>query len=290
MQYNFNSGLLPYSVKNANGYYYYSNSIGPELPPFLYIAEDGDYSGVKLTTPPWTSHFDPWSIDQVFRGSWSNDSDYLSFITFNKSVRSSRILSHDDQLSFEYYSHGDLLLADGGEDRNVLGSNSLWGSEEVQHNDIAIEDPRTPFTKSAWANSPARGIYKGNSYVDIKSPSYIKFIADTPWMQAVSAMVTMTQVPDGTLYSNQPQDAMSLSSPIAYERTILYPDNDYFLVVDRMEGTQPWIYRVIFRPSSLSITPTTSGSKIRYVNGALSIGGSSYNWLNIPYNSERYLT
>ena len=124
--------------------------------------------------------------------------------------------------------------------------------------------------------------------MDIKSPSYIKFIADTPWMQAVSAMVTMTQVPDGTLYSNQPQDAMSLSSPIAYERTILYPDNDYFLVVDRMEGTQPWIYRVIFRPSSLSITPTTSSSKIGNVNGALSIGGSSYNWLNIPYNSERY--
>ena len=29
-------------------------------------------------------------------------------------------MSHHDQLSFEYYSRGDLLLADGGEEKFVL--------------------------------------------------------------------------------------------------------------------------------------------------------------------------
>ena len=180
-----------------------------------------------------------------------NTSDYLSFITYNKSTRSSRVLSHDDQLSFEYYSKGDLLLADAGEYRNILGSNSLFGAEEVHHNTIAIEDPRTPFTKSVWANSPARGIFKGYDYIDIQSPSSIQVIADTPWMEAVCANVTWSEVSDGSLLSSgYPTNGVGLLlSLIGYGRTVLYPDDDYFVVVDRAEGSQSWVYRDIFRPS-----------------------------------------
>jgi hypothetical protein len=86
----------------------------------------------------------------------------------------------------------------------------------------------------------------------------------------------------------------SLSTPIQYERTILYPDTDYFVIVDRMEGTQPWIYRNIFRPTSLSITPTAdtkiagkSGeSEIGHVNGALKIGSTPYDWQSLPFKTE----
>jgi hypothetical protein len=86
----------------------------------------------------------------------------------------------------------------------------------------------------------------------------------------------------------------TLSSPVNYERTILYPDSDYFVIVDRMEGTEPWIYRNIFRPTSLSITPTTDANKdgvyaqseVGHVNGALTIGSTPYNWQSLPYKTE----
>jgi hypothetical protein len=89
-------------------------------------------------------------------------------------------------------------------------------------------------------------------------------------------------------------DDQALSSPIQYERTIMYPESDYFVVVDRMEGTQPWIYRNIFRPTSLMVTPTIdankdgsySQSEVGHVNGALTIGSTPYNWQALGYKAE----
>ena len=286
LQYNYDAGLLPYAIQNDHEYYAYSHDIGPELPPFLYIIEYGDYSGVSKAYPTWTSHFDAGSIEQVFRGSWSNTSDYLSLITFNQTVRDNRELGHEDQLSFEYYSKGDLLLADAGEDRNILGSNSLFGAEEVHHNTIAIEDPRTPFTKSVWANSPARGIFKGDSEDSIVAPTTIQSTVNTPWMEAVCANVTWSEVSDGSLSSGYPTNGVGLSSSIGYGRTVLYPDDDYFVVVDRAEGSQSWVYRDIFRPSSLSISPSVSSGSVGHVDGSLFLNGSLYNWQGLSYNSE----
>jgi len=108
-------------------------------------------------------------------------------------------------------------------------------------------------------------------------------------MQLIQTSATITSVMVGTLGSSQ-----TLSSPIYYERTILYPDSDYFVVVDRMEGTETWVYRNIFRPTSLMITPTVDANKdgsyaeseVGHVNGALTIGSTPYNWQSLPYKKE----
>ncbi len=44
----------------------------------------------------------------------TDDADWLSLVTFNKISQGNRDMMHNDQLSIEYYSRGDLLLADGG--------------------------------------------------------------------------------------------------------------------------------------------------------------------------------
>ena len=88
--------------------------------------------------------------------------------------------------------------------------------------------------------------------------------------------------------------AQDLSTPIHYSRTILYPESDYFIIIDRMEGTEPWIYRNIFRPTSLMVTPTVdtnndgvyAESEVGHVNGALTIGSTPYNWQALPYKVE----
>ncbi len=61
-----------------------------------------------------------------------------------------------------------------------------------------------------------------------------------------------------------------------------------------MEGTEPWIYRNIFRPTSLMVTPTIDANKdgiykiseVGHVNGNLTIGSTSYNWQALPYKIE----
>ncbi|MCG2723686.1 PGF-pre-PGF domain-containing protein, partial [archaeon] len=230
------STLLPYSSE-----YLY-------VPTYLLYIVYGDYASVERKPPQWTSHFDTKSIRQVFRGSWLNDSDWLSFMTWNHTSDSNRDMLHHDQFSFEYYSRGDLLLADGGEDKYVL--DKLYGDSEIHHNGIAIENPRSPFSSSTWADSAARGIFKGST-LTLTTPSQISQLLQLSWIEIVDANVTAGNVTSDT--STSVKEA--LSSPIEYSRTIIYP-KDYFIVIDRMEGSETWTYRNIFRPTSLNITPT----------------------------------
>lgn len=276
-----NSELLPYS--DVMDHIYYNTELPDAL---LYLVYD-DYRSTPRAYPAWTSRLDTHSIYQVFRADWSEDSDWLSLITFLDEIKSRgyRLLAHHDQLGFEYYARGDLLLADAGEDRNVL--DKYYGRSEVHHNTISIEDPRHPFGPSTWANSVARGIFKGSSS-SLRTPAYIQSIVQTPWMEMVDASLTISEVMK-TLDTGQ-----RLSSPIEYERTVMYPDKDYFIIIDRFEGAEPWVYRNIFRPASLSITPTRDPGlsddfyedDVGNVNGNLVIGNVTIDWLSQPYKEE----
>jgi len=265
-----NSELLPY-VKSED-----SAEIS-----LLYLIYN-NYSTIPRENPSWTSHFDPTSFYQVFRGSWQNDSDWLSLITWPEGLytRRGRDMGHHDQLSFEYYSRGDLLLADGGENKGVL--DKYYGAYGIFHNTILIEDPRTPFGTSSWSDSQARGIFKGNAN-GLTTPVYIKNIINTSWMESVDINATLEKVIGSSWACSQ-----SLSSPINYERAILYPEKDYFAIIDRLEGSEPWVYRNLFRPTSLNITPSTgtTESEVGHVNIDLTIGSTPYNWLSLPYKTE----
>jgi hypothetical protein len=277
-----NSNLLPYSKEASHIYY------DTELPDALYYLVTLDYSKVSRSNPPYSSHLDDDSVYQVIREGWTTDSDWLSLVTYgdDASTYSWRSAAHHDQMSIEYYSRGDLLLADAGEDRYIL--DKTYGRGESSHNTIAIEDPRQPFTASSWANSNARGIFKGTR-AGVETPADINILGQAPWMIIADADTTISEV-ISTFDTGQ-----NLSSPIWYERTVMYPDRDYMIIVDRMESTETWGYRTIFRPSSLSITPTQDkngdglyiGSEIGHVNLDLAIGSiSPYNWLSMAYKKE----
>jgi hypothetical protein len=246
----------------------------------------GNYDSIPRTFPTTTSHLDSASIYQVFRENWNDDADWLSLVTFNKFSRSNRDMLHNDQLSIEYYSRGDLLLADAGEDKYLLDRN--YGGKEIHHNTISIENPRTSFGVSPWSGSSSAGIYKGDA-TGLVTPATVDTIIQMPWVQMIQTQVMVTAVMPLS-YANR----VTLSSPINYERTILYPDSDYFIIVDRMEGTESWVYRNIFRPTSLTITPTADAnrdgvyaeSEVGHVNGALTIGSTPYNWQSLAYKTE----
>jgi hypothetical protein len=274
------STILPYS------YILGGKSTGGNSNELLYCVY-GNYASLPRTFPTNTSHLDKNSMYQVFRENWNNDADWLSLVTSNEDDRSNRDMMHDDQLSIEYYGHGDLLLADAGENKYVLDRN--YGYFDIHHNTISLENPRSSFSVSPWSGSSSAGIFKGSSYGGITTPVTVSTIVQESWMQLIQTNVPVNYVMTKTLGNTE-----QLSSPVNYERTILYPDSDYFVIVDRMEGTEPWVYRNIFRPTSLSITPTVdtnkdgvySASEVGHVNGALTIGSTPYNWQSLPYKTE----
>ena len=269
------STILPYSRTFTGA----SSSI-------LYCVYE-NYSTVPRSYPNTTSHLDINAIYQVFRGSWKQDADWLSIITWNYVSNSNRDMAHHDQASIEYYSHGDLLLADAGEDKDIL--DRYYGKYETHHNTIALEDPRNPFTPAPWSNSSARGIYKGDTNQGQVSPALVQSALQTPWMEFIDVNTEIKKV-IGSGFGN----SQALSSPVYYNRAILFPGSDYFIIIDRMEGTQPWVYRTIFRPTSLTITPTKdtnkdgkySISEVGHVKGTMTIGSTFFDWQALPYKNE----
>ena len=145
--------ILPYS-------YIFGGKFGGCLSSTLLYSVWGKYDSIPRTFPTNTSHFDPTAFYQVFRENWNDDSDWLSLITWNEITAENREMMHNDQLSIEYYSRGDLLLADAGEPKYVLERS--YGYTDIHHNTIAIENPRTPFPVSPWSGSTSQGIFKGN--------------------------------------------------------------------------------------------------------------------------------
>jgi hypothetical protein len=248
----------------------------------LYCVYQGEYPTITRSFPINTSHLDPAGNYQVFRNSWSNDSDWMSLVTWNYKTYTNRNMDHQDQLGFEYYSRGDLLLADGGEVKHIL--DTPYGYYDVFHNTISLENPRTAFPVQPWSGSTSAGILKGDKNTNLITPATIGSIIQVPWMQLMKTNITITQVNTQGLGAGT-----KLSSPIQYERTIMYPVSDYFIVIDRLQGTEPWIYRNIFRPSSLMVTPTTNttdASKTGHVNGTLTIGSTPIDWQGLTYKKE----
>jgi MYXO-CTERM domain-containing protein len=261
----------------------------------LFYCTFGNYAAVPRAFPTTLSHLDPHAITQLIRGSWADDADWLSLITFNKETGSNRDMAHHDQLSFEYYSRGDLLLADGSEPKSLsfLDGPEMNGKVEVFHNTIAMEDPRSPFPKSPWTGSSSLGIYKGGNSYGLITPPRIDTIVQVPWAQALQARVSISDLISTKLLRDLP-DKLRVSSTVEYTRTIIYPESDYFIVVDRMEGTESWTYRNIFRPTSLMVTPTVDANKdgtyaeseIGHVNGVLTVGPNAYDWQKLAFKTE----
>ncbi|EHQ34326.1 PKD domain-containing protein [Methanoplanus limicola] len=268
------NNLLPYSYEND------------EMPYIYFYMVYGNYKNIAPSPPTWTDHLSPDASYQVFRENWETDSDWLSLMTFNGKTNSNRDSAHHDQLSIEYYGEGNLLLADAGENKYVLDTH--YGPYGFQHNSIAIENPAAPYPVSSWSDSESRGVYKGN-FLGVYTPVTVENIVQTPWTDMLTARETINHV-----IGDEWSDPYVLASPVDYSRTIIHNDNDYFVLFDRLEGNSELVYRNVFRPASLDITPTRdlngdyaySESETGHVNGNLKLGGTAYDWLSLPYKTE----
>jgi hypothetical protein len=270
------SNALNY-LDNINSYDIlpYSTEVGGITTSLGYCTYQ-DYSSVPRSFPSYTSYLNRDGIYQVFRSDWGTDADWMSLVTYNVETNSNRDTAHHDQLSYEYYSRGDLLMADGGEIK--YSPDPIYGEYETFHNTVAIENPRNPYSALAETNSAARAIYKGDA-TGLQTPVSFNNLIQTSWFEALDMGANITQ-----LINTDWGDPLSLSSPIRYKRSVLFPEKEYFIVIDRLEGSESWIYRNVFRFTSLNIIP--SDEALGNVKGNLFINNTSYNWLTLAYKTE----
>jgi hypothetical protein len=190
----------------------YTRSLVGAPADILYCVYE-NYTTIPRSYPTTTSHLDPNSIFQVIRGNWNDDADWMSLVTFNKITRSNRDMMHNDQLSIEYYSRGDLLLADAGENKYVL--DKFYGYYDIHHNTIAIENPRNPFPVSYWSGSNSQGIFKG-SMDTLTSPATVDSIIQMPWVQLIQTRVPVTRVMGEQLGNSRASRALFAMKELYY--------------------------------------------------------------------------
>jgi len=174
-----------------------------------------DTSGYSPTEPSSTSYLNSDAVLQVFRESWDNTSSWLSFTTWNKTTQSNRNMGHDDQLNFEYYDKGDYLIADSGEVKNRVfgyGPISSKGHNIIQINDSAKSTP-SGVNKGSWGT------------------------LTTPAPSDLSLSNNIFEFAEADLNWNEFEDETSLTNPIKWRRTILFPNKEYFIVLDYLNNS-----------------------------------------------------
>jgi len=216
----------------------------------------------------------------IFRNNWNDNSSWLSFAVDNyPPSASNRDKLHHDQLNIEWYDRGDLLLADAGEVKYVVPL-AVYGytQGDVFHNIVGVEDPRSPFPLSIWANSSSRSFMKTTTSLANTNPPSDKGAIEVPEIEMMKKSVINNKVM-GTSFSAP----YTLSSNITYSRTVIFP-KDYFVLVDTMDGIEPWTYRSIFRPTSFMTVPSNATTlEIGHINMTLYLDNVEYDWLSLDY-------
>jgi hypothetical protein len=233
-------------------------------------------------------------IFNVIRSDWSARADWMSFIVWSTPpLAQNRWGYQHDQLAFEYYSHGDLLVPDSGEVKEMAAPYANFNEDGAYHNGLLIGSATSNWPRSKGLlttakgirpNLTVRGIVKADNDGDLTpATAGTEFDTDTMTYKEGSVVISKVEpVTEAAQYPPSPEYS-TLSSPIKYSRAILYP-KDYFIVIDRASSPIKYKYSNAFHFASLNINKTTSPSgstplyNVGNVKGTLTVQGTPIDW------------
>lgn len=239
-----------------------------------------DKYAVEPKPPEWTTFISFEAEAVVFRGGWTQSSEYLYLKIPNHPVPTWRVMTHHDSMSFEYYSKGDLLLCDSGEVKHwVPGYGPTYAKG---HNTIMINNE---------VGGHMGGPVKGNFY-HYWNPIVLRNSLLRPYFEFVEAVMNWRYIessPEGEEYYVREM----LKNPVTWRRVILYPAKEYFIIVDILNGSQVRDIDTLLHLSSLNIVES-EGSSYNvtykgYVVGNLTVEGTPVDWVGQPYGEEVYV-
>ena len=252
-----------------------------------------DKHAVNGSKPNFTTVISNDLESAVFRSGWNLTADYLWLRFFRLSTTVNRDMMHNDNLAFEYYSKGDLLLTDSGEikhyikDPNRLGAGGYGATDSKGHNTIMIND----------GSGAVGGATKGFAGTPVENPAYLQDYLVSDYFEFAEANMTITKIENrssepspsnGWYWGFDTHDKITLTNPVTWKRTILYP-KDYFIVLDTISGNVKRDIHNLFHLGSMNITKTTydgDNATPGYVHGELWIDGIYVDWLNQSFGQE----
>lgn len=258
----------------------------------------GNYSSEAYATPTQKNSLDAKYNYQTIRTGWTKTSDFLQLVTWNQLfMREAVGPDHQDQLAFEYYSRGNLLMPDASEPSyyypfsHPTTPNDYYGRDTAFHNSFMIENG---YGRGNISNVTGRGIQKNILYTQ-DAPTVnatVRTIIQTPSVIFINANSTINRVAIATTGFADSQGS-ALSPVVEYSRGVLYPLGDYPVIIDRANSTSAYGYNIILRLGSLDYNVPTLDGGMYYnssgagnVTGDLSIEGSGVAWKDNPVLAE----
>lgn len=180
----------------------------------LYVAT----CGAEGTPPEGTSHAFPYAGFHVMRQGWTPDSLYLLFDAgpFGAGHQ------HEDKLSFEAYAYGETLLYDSGRFSYAHKVFHPYALSTAAHNTALVD-----------GNGQARRAQKPEDRKWVVSKPL-----DNPWISSPAFDYAEGVYDEG--YGSE------LDKSVTHRRSIVFVKNDYWLIVDRFEGSGTHTINTLF--------------------------------------------
>lgn len=244
------------------------------VPSYLYYLTYQDYSAVRRTSPAWTSHLSKDSVFQTMRKDWTKTSAWASFTTWNVSTAYARNMAHNDQLNFEYYDRGDYVVADSGE---VKYRETGYGPTTAKgHNVLMVSNN---------ASGNVGGVVKGTTD-RLETPAPLQEALTSDFLDYAGSQLVWNKI-ENTDLDGEPTggEDITLSSPVTWRRSLLFPGKDYLIVFDSVDSSQMRKIYSLYHMTSFQ-HGETMGSTIGNVRGNLSVGRTSVDWMSQKFGSE----
>ncbi|RLI52074.1 MAG: hypothetical protein DRO93_15485, partial [Candidatus Thorarchaeota archaeon] len=154
-------------------------------------------------------------------------------------------MGHNDQLNFEYYDKGDYLIADSGE---VKERDVSYSPSAKCHNIVMVSN-------DAYSNPG--GVVKGVGG-DCYNPAIVQEFLDDNLFEFVEAEISNWQRIENTSNTGERRgtnfEYITLTNPLKWRRTILFPSKEYFIVLDYLNNSnQRLIYNTFHLTSFNSL-------------------------------------
>lgn len=259
--------------------------------------------------PPWTDFISEDAESIVFRESWQKKeiSDYIFMRVEHYPFFSYRPMCHHDNLSFECWLHGDASIIDCGEVRGGShGQGGGYGPITAKgHNVVMLDDGEGNIGGAvkgqipSSAGHPRTAEWKPEIKLTFYNPAHILTSSvSEPIKFAVCGMKWEWMEKYEDFHFRKPGEghfwwffyepfenfAKKMKNPVIWERTLIYPYKEYFVIVDNISPISNPVERRINTLFHLGSWRVDKGRNV--VKGKLEIEGKKFAWEENPFRKE----
>ncbi|MFC2154096.1 heparinase II/III family protein, partial [Candidatus Altiarchaeota archaeon] len=208
------------------------------------------------------SYFNFDNGEAVFRSGWGKeDALYLYLKAPHQPTIGGHGAADARQGSYELYALGDYLLIDSGDNRYWPGGPGGWevgaGFSGAGHNSVLVDDQ--PISNRKTSTS---------SYM--RNKAYLTKSLASEVLDYSEVVINITHLK---------HEETEISDPVLWKRSVLFPSNEYFIVIDKLDSDGIHDYDLLLHYGSLkgdTGKPNTHEDNV--VVGELELEGKGVDW------------